>query len=436
MKYIIAIILSLMLVLPAYASEVIGGISTGISTGVSGTVMEAPTAFPVAGAYTTTQNVVLSGGEGTTSIHYTIDGSAVTCSSGNVYSSPIGVASSLSIKAISCYPNGAVSNTAVFEYAIQSTTPANHQGSSGGGWSDTTPPLNTSVLINNNDESTASVAVTLTLSATDASKMMIASSSDFADANWESYAVEKNWVLTEGNGEKTVYAKFKDAAGNISNPTQDTIVLEEIIVKGVESDYRTIQLQRISEDAGVVYAGDADLTCGQTGVKRDAVKERGVYDKYTVPLLAGVSGLADNHIYAITNFVFCGTETTLILGEGERAGVVNSYKAAFGKLPATRSEWDDVIKIANGRWPSERSVVAEARAKKEFKTVYLRVADMDNSNDNAAVTIIAYGLRPDNRNLDSEKIAIKTFKAIYGYNPTSAIDWDITRAIAYSGAVR
>ena len=61
---------------------------------------------------------------------------------------------------------------------------------------------------------------------------------------------------------------------------------------------------------------------------------------------------------------------------------------------------------------------------------------MENPNDNAAVTVIAYGLRPDSRNLNSEKAGIKSFKHIYVYNPESAIDWDVVRAIAYSGSVR
>jgi hypothetical protein len=61
---------------------------------------------------------------------------------------------------------------------------------------------------------------------------------------------------------------------------------------------------------------------------------------------------------------------------------------------------------------------------------------MKNSNDNAAVTIMAYGLRPANRNTESEKTAIKSFKYIYGKNPVSAMEWDVVRAIAYSGAKR
>lgn len=49
---------------------------------------------------------------------------------------------------------------------------------------------------------------------------------------------------------------------------------------------------------------------------------------------------------------------------------------------------------------------------------------------------MAYGLRPANRNMNSERNAIRIFKNIFKYNPKTAIDWDTVRAIAYSGAVR
>ena len=211
---------------------------------------------------------------------------------------------------------------------------------------------------------------------------------------------------------------------------------EEVVeVLGVEMDYRTIQLNKISDEAEIVNSGDVNLILDNTEKDRDHESESAGYHKYTASLIAGFE-LADDDINAITNFIIYGTETTLALGAGERAGTVNSYKAAFGKLPTTQSEWEDVIKIANGRWPSERSEAAEEKAKQEFEKVYLRAADMGNPNDNAAVTIMAYGLRPDNRNLDSERAAINIFKAIYGYNPFSATDWDTARAIAYSGAMR
>jgi hypothetical protein len=63
---------------------------------------------------------------------------------------------------------------------------------------------------------------------------------------------------------------------------------------------------------------------------------------------------------------------------------------------------------------------------------------MDNAHDNAAVTVMAYGLRQkaENRNLNSEKSGIKTFKNIYGHTPSSTEDWNIMQAITYSGASR
>ena len=141
--------------------------------------------------------------------------------------------------------------------------------------------------------------------------------------------------------------------------------------------------------------------------------------------------------YSIAYFIRYGSDTTIILGAGERVGVVNSYKSVFSRLPQTEEEWKDVVKIANGRWPSEQNISAEQKAQAEiFKTIYKREANMDNANDNAAVTVITYGLRPADRNMDSEKAGIKIFESIMGYGPSSANDWDIVRAISYSGAVR
>ncbi|MFH1661696.1 MAG: hypothetical protein ABIA02_01200 [Candidatus Falkowbacteria bacterium] len=88
------------------------------------------------------------------------------------------------------------------------------------------------------------------------------------------------------------------------------------------------------------------------------------------------------------------------------------------------------------QWPSERNSAKEDDAKNDFIKIYKRNPGMKNQNDNAAVTIMSYGLRPSDRNLESEKAGIRIFKTIYKYNPSSAVDWDIVRAIAYSGATR
>lgn len=147
--------------------------------------------------------------------------------------------------------------------------------------------------------------------------------------------------------------------------------------------------------------------------------------------------LSETDKNAISYFIHAGTPTTILLGSGERTGVLNSYLSVFSKLPRSILEWQDIIKIANGRWPNQRNQESEDRAANiYFSAIYERNPDMNNPFDNAAVTVIAYGLRPAARNLESEEKAISIFKSIFNRPPVEATDWDLVRAIAYSGATR
>ncbi len=102
-------------------------------------------------------------------------------------------------------------------------------GSSGGSSSgDIVSPIAGSFLVNAGAATTSSLTVTLTLSATDniaVTQMLISNNDGFAGASWENYATTKSWTLTSGDGVKTVYVKFKDAAGNVSVTTSDTITV-------------------------------------------------------------------------------------------------------------------------------------------------------------------------------------------------------------------
>ena len=221
----------------------------------------------------------------------------------------------------------------------------------------------------------------------------------------------------------------------IITETQETVADAVDAAKGTATEFAQ-KIVKIANDAAEIVKANVNDLLSFIGLKRNMNSEQAAANKYAQPLLKGVKTITTETYYALTNFISYGTPTTINLGEGERAGVVNSYKAAFGKLPSTEAEWNDVIKIGNGRWPSERNDLSEANAAAAFKKIYLRDADRSNPNDDAAVTVIAYGLRPADRNLDSEKAAIRIFKDIYGYNPSSATAWDIVRAIAYSGATR
>lgn len=137
-----AILISLSLLLgvsnTALASEVTGNLSTGLSSTVAvveGVVIAPPVATPTAGTYTSAQSVILTA-PGSTSIRYTTDGTIPTCSTGTPYSGVISVASSQTIKAISCYAQNNASTVASYLYTINIST----GGTGGGGGGGTVPP--------------------------------------------------------------------------------------------------------------------------------------------------------------------------------------------------------------------------------------------------------------------------------------------------------
>ncbi|MEI8175664.1 MAG: fibronectin type III domain-containing protein [Candidatus Omnitrophota bacterium] len=88
---------------------------------------------------------------------------------------------------------------------------------------DTTPPTGT-IIINKGIAITTARRVRLTLAVTDTGSGMGTgammrlgnSSAELNVAAWVPYATAKVWTLSAGTGSKTVYAQFKDAAGNAS----------------------------------------------------------------------------------------------------------------------------------------------------------------------------------------------------------------------------
>lgn len=75
------------------------------------------------------------------------------------------------------------------------------------------------ILINNNADKTNDPVVDLILSAEGAIEMLLSNVEDFSGAVWEAFITAKEWVLADeqvglgfGDGTKTVFIKFRDAA--------------------------------------------------------------------------------------------------------------------------------------------------------------------------------------------------------------------------------
>ncbi len=92
---------------------------------------------------------------------------------------------------------------------------------------DTTAPEGT-VSINGGAASTLSANVTLTLAATgNATQMQVRNNlADFDGAQgWIAYATTLPWQLVNAGGSGRVYVWYRDAAGNVSTPATDDIVI-------------------------------------------------------------------------------------------------------------------------------------------------------------------------------------------------------------------
>jgi hypothetical protein len=199
------------------------------------------------------------------------------------------------------------------------------------------------------------------------------------------------------------------------------------------------QVYQIKESADLLSRGESDPILEELKQLRNRVREQEMEIKYLNNLNEDLKKVSDKMKTALNEFITYGAdENTLKLGEGERAAVIHSYKQAFEKLPSNEEELEDAIKIANGRYPSLSNDKAETKAKEEFKKIYKREADLNNEKDKAAIVVMAYGLRQkaENRNLESEKQGINTFKHIYKRTPANTQDWNIMQAITYSGATR
>ncbi|MBI5116952.1 hypothetical protein HZA56_10815 [Candidatus Poribacteria bacterium] len=147
--------------------------------------------------------------------------------------------------------------SAVSPVPVSSTGTISFDTNSGGSFSvsqhaagpDVTPPSGT-VVVNSGASYVSSTLVTLTLSAVDSgSGMGSGAEMRFSNDNvtWstpESYATTKSWTLSGGDGAKTVYARYKDAAGNwMSSSASDSTILDTAPPSG-----------SVSINAGAAYA--------------------------------------------------------------------------------------------------------------------------------------------------------------------------------------
>ena len=135
-------------------------------------------------------------------------------------------------------------------------------GSSSGGGGGGLPPASEqkplppfSILINNGSNYARDKNVTLSLQAgTNVAKMAISNSPDFEVAEREDYKMSRDWTLSDGDGQKTVYVKFYTQYGQASDAYSDSIILDSV---GPEIKITNIK-EKYNPDEEVVVGGTTE----------------------------------------------------------------------------------------------------------------------------------------------------------------------------------
>ena len=93
-----------------------------------------------------------------------------------------------------------------------------------------------SIVINDDDDFTTSGSVTLTLTYTDpflpVSQVRYSNDGVWNSETWEAPSETKEWILTSGDGTKTVYYQTRNSLGSVSETFSDTILLDTAVPTG------------------------------------------------------------------------------------------------------------------------------------------------------------------------------------------------------------
>ncbi|RJQ56029.1 MAG: hypothetical protein C4521_01550, partial [Actinobacteria bacterium] len=133
---------------------------------------------------------------------------------------------------------------------------------------DTTPPSG-SILINSGEARTSTTSVMLTLAADDplsgVSLMRVSDDGVFDTEDWEPFAAQRSFTLTEGEGTKTVWVSYMDGVGNVSVPVSDEIILDQtaprVISRSPAPEEAGVSLETVVQ-IGADEALDADSVNG------------------------------------------------------------------------------------------------------------------------------------------------------------------------------
>ncbi|MBW5470976.1 phage tail protein [Brevibacillus formosus] len=269
---------------------------------------------------------------------------------------------------------------------------------------DITPPTGT-IEINNGNVATSSEKVELTIQGSDANgpvELMLSNDNSFT-GSWIPVPANNKleWNLASGDGQKTVYAKFRDGAGNLYY-TSGTIVLDKTppVVTGVAN--------------GGVYKSDVtpvfnEGTATLNGISFTSGTKLSAEDKYTLV----VTDMAGNT--TILNFILDKTPPAGSLSINNGASHANSQDVTL-QINATDATSTVKMKLSNDNitWSAPEPVATNKSWRLTNgdgpKTVYMQLVDEAGNTKDMQANITLDTVAPAVTGVENNKLYNQSVK--------------------------
>jgi hypothetical protein len=268
----------------------------------------------------------------------------------------------------------------------------------------------------------------------DAVKVSISEFADFKGASQAAYQETMDWLLSAGQGLKTIYAKYYTGFG-VSSPVVST---EVELADSSDRTKEVLGVKITQGEAGLIFESKllADSHKNQAAyllnlnVKRNLTSERFAQKQYLAAL--PIKNLNPSQLQHLNTFIIYGTKSTQNLSWSKRFYLLKSYAAAYGRVPVTAQDWLDLLRIANGQAPQRLQKGRQAWAEKQYWQIF-QAEPKNDPKSRLKLDIIAYGVtNPADDNEALQRQALKKFETIYKRKPKNQDDWNQVRAIAHS----
>jgi len=194
---------------------------------------------------------------------------------------------------VTSYKDTGVSDGVTYYYTVKAvdSSGAEHGAKQASATARVAPPGGLGIMINGGNNFTSDRGVSLSLTATGASQCRF--SNDGATwSDWEAFAASRTWMLTQGDGLKTLYFQCKDSLGNTAQPASASIRLSTVpptisVVSPVDGAHYTGAFQLAFSVASPV-ANQLNCTGKLDGqVIEVGIADAGVAYNFTIPASPG-----------------------------------------------------------------------------------------------------------------------------------------------------